>query len=123
MKICPKCCNDLPLNNYNKNQRVCRSCQSDYYQSNKTQHLLNVKASKYRRRGSRYGITPEEYDAIKISNNGLCHICRVKVATEIDHDHITGKVRGHLCTGCNTGLGKLGDSVEGLKRALDYLMP
>jgi len=39
----------------------------------------------------------------------------------IDHDHTTGVVRGVLCKPCNTGLGLLGDSEEGLSRALDYL--
>jgi hypothetical protein len=39
----------------------------------------------------------------------------------IDHDHKTGQVRGLLCSGCNTGLGHLGDDIQGLKRALEYL--
>jgi hypothetical protein len=39
----------------------------------------------------------------------------------VDHDHNTGAVRGLLCHSCNTGLGHLGDSVETLARALDYL--
>lgn len=39
----------------------------------------------------------------------------------IDHDHTTGKIRGVLCIRCNTGIGKLGDSIEGLERALAYL--
>jgi hypothetical protein len=39
----------------------------------------------------------------------------------IDHDHRTGKVRGLLCVSCNTGIGKLGDDVDGLYRALRYV--
>ena len=39
----------------------------------------------------------------------------------VDHCHETGRIRGVLCAGCNTGLGKLGDNREGLLRALDYL--
>ncbi len=38
-----------------------------------------------------------------------------------DYDHDTGTFRGWLCVGCNTGLGKLGDNIEGLERAIDYL--
>ena len=38
----------------------------------------------------------------------------------LDHNHVTGKVRGYLCNSCNTGLGKIGDSVERLERATKY---
>lgn len=39
----------------------------------------------------------------------------------LDHDHATGEFRGWLCGQCNTSLGKLGDSVEGILRTLKYL--
>ena len=39
----------------------------------------------------------------------------------IDHNHASGLYRGHICRPCNTGLGMLGDSVEGIERALAYL--
>jgi hypothetical protein len=39
----------------------------------------------------------------------------------VDHDHATGALRGILCNLCNSGIGALGDSVEGLREALRYL--
>jgi hypothetical protein len=42
-------------------------------------------------------------------------------ALALDHDHTTGKFRGWLCTNCNTGIGKLGDSLVGVLRAVRYL--
>lgn len=39
----------------------------------------------------------------------------------LDHCHSTGKFRGWLCQSCNTALGKLGDSIDGLNKALAYL--
>jgi hypothetical protein len=39
----------------------------------------------------------------------------------LDHDHKTGKFRGWICDKCNIGIGKLGDDVEGIQRAIDYL--
>ena len=39
----------------------------------------------------------------------------------IDHDHKTGAFRGWLCHKCNTGIGLLGDGVEGLALAIEYL--
>ena len=39
----------------------------------------------------------------------------------LDHDHKTGIFRGYLCRSCNTGIGSLGDNIEGLQKALTYL--
>ena len=39
----------------------------------------------------------------------------------LDHNHLTGNFRGWLCDNCNHGLGLLGDSLQGLLRAIDYL--
>lgn len=52
---------------------------------------------------------------------GLCLVCLDDEARHIDHDHQTGKVRGILCPGCNTGMGQLGDDPIALRRAADYL--
>ena len=43
------------------------------------------------------------------------------MALHNDHDHVTGKFRGWLCVDCNTGIGKLGDTIEGLEAAIKYL--
>jgi hypothetical protein len=51
-----------------------------------------------------------------------CDLClREDVTTVIDHNHVTGGVRGVLCTRCNTGLGKFLDGVDLLKKAIAYL--
>jgi hypothetical protein len=42
-------------------------------------------------------------------------------ALALDHDHATNEFRGWLCALCNTAIGKLGDSREGVLRALAYL--
>lgn len=39
----------------------------------------------------------------------------------LDHDYETGKFRGWICAKCNLGLGRLGDTVESLLRAVEYL--
>lgn len=39
----------------------------------------------------------------------------------LDHDHNTLKFRGWICEDCNHGLGKLGDNIEGVNKALQYL--
>ena len=42
-------------------------------------------------------------------------------ALHLDHDHDTGEFRGWLCMGCNMSIGQLGDNLEGLQRAIEYL--
>lgn len=55
-----------------------------------------------------------------------CEICG-KVEGEgqdvlrLDHDHMTGSVRGLLCNTCNIGLGGLGDTLERAEAAVAYL--
>lgn len=39
----------------------------------------------------------------------------------VDHCHKSGKVRGLLCFKCNQAIGSLGDTVEALERAIEYL--
>lgn len=78
-----------------------------------------------------FGITEVEFFALKLAQGFKCPLCGRdlpppgaywgKNAEHIDHDHATGRVRGVLCGGCNTALGKLGDSREGLSRALHYV--
>lgn len=73
-----------------------------------------------------YGISMQEFDRLLEFQKHGCAICNKPITKlsrrmNIDHDHKTGQVRGLLCSGCNTGLGHLGDDVQGLKRALEYL--
>jgi len=53
----------------------------------------------------------------------LCDCCGKPVLKnfQLDHEHGTTNFRGWLCKDCNVGLGKLGDTIEGLKKALEYL--
>ena len=75
----------------------------------------------------KYGISLQKYNDILQQQGHKCAICRTTKALGptnefvVDHDHQTGKVRGLLCNHCNTGLGKLGDTIEALERAIKYL--
>lgn len=74
-----------------------------------------------------YNLSRAEHDAMLVSQSHRCAICggdnwggRFGVPM-VDHDHITGKVRGILCHQCNAGLGSFGDSPELLLEAIAYL--
>lgn len=73
----------------------------------------------------KFGINKNQYDFVLKEQNFVCAICKnpdpLERALAVDHCHTTLKVRGLLCTNCNTALGKFQDNVEYLKNAMDYL--
>lgn len=74
---------------------------------------------------TKYDITIQDYDLLFEYQNRVCCICRKMPKhgrLHIDHCHATGDVRGLLCMKCNHGIGKLGDTADGVQRALNYLL-
>jgi len=51
----------------------------------------------------KYGVTPSEYRALYRAQGGRCYVCRKASGKArrlgVDHDHLTGEVRGLVCTG------------------------
>lgn len=69
-----------------------------------------------------YGISLEVYEAMVKEQNNQCAICKTnKEKFDVDHDHITGKVRGLLCHYCNVLLGQAFDNPDTLEKAATYL--
>lgn len=74
-----------------------------------------------------YSLTPEERIALNEEHKvdyrgyGKCGICRNRRKLIVDHDHKTGKVRGLLCSACNSGIGCFKDNPKYLKKAIAYL--
>lgn len=74
-----------------------------------------------------HGITREQRDAMVEEQGGLCAICRKPPSgpgntgvLHVDHDHVTGRIRGMLCNKCNVGLGMFLDDPEVLANASQY---
>lgn len=73
------------------------------------------------------GITEYEYLSMWEKQEGKCAICGIqehrciKGKLFIDHCHTTGKVRGLLCSSCNSGIGFLKDNIGTLLKAIEYL--
>jgi hypothetical protein len=52
---------------------------------------------------------------------GICPICGEEKKLVNDHEHGKTVLRGKICRACNVGLGMFRDSVEFLRRAINYL--
>ena len=87
--------------------------------------------SRYRRYKLKeyYGMSLEDYEQLHVAQNGLCASCgkpetmllRGKLTwLAVDHDHITGKVRGLLCRNCNTAFGLLHEDINTVHKLLSY---
>jgi hypothetical protein len=73
---------------------------------------------------SDFGLSPEAYKSLREKHGNTCSLCGeeyTKKRLHVDHDHVTGVVRGLLCFRCNIGLGYLRDSPELLRAAADYV--
>lgn len=101
---------------------ICKSCHTDS-DSNRYHNNSLLKRVK------KFGITVEQYNNFVSIQNNSCAICG-KPKEEftgrgnnfhIDHCHTSGKVRGLLCSHCNTGLGQFKDSINSLQNAIQYL--
>ena len=124
-KRCPDCGDSKPLEDFprNKNSKDGRHayCKPCYNARGKESKDRLYGGSRHYHLKRRYGIGAAEVDELIRQQGGFCAICRVKPAEHVDHNHISGKVRGILCFGCNGGLGQFQDNTEALRRAIDYV--
>lgn len=102
-----------------KDKEIRKKFFEDYYQSNKLEF-------KNRWLKNLYGLSIETYNKLLEEQDFCCALCERHISTFkkplfVDHDHVSNRVRGLLCLGCNAGLGMLGDNIEGLQKAIKYL--
>jgi len=139
---CKKCHRVLPLSEFHKLHTVrlgvrssCKSCECEKAMLWADQNRDRVLDSHLRRA---FGITLEQFSALAAEQGGVCAICgeppvivnyrqsrrqgrQTQPRLVVDHDHITGKIRGLLCTPCNRGIGFLKDDPSIVRFALKYL--
>lgn len=143
MKACSRCGEVKPLSEFhisNRNkdghQSRCKLCAkaasraralSDPERTREyNRRHNNSESGKLRQRAwhvrRAYGLTLEEYEAMRSRAMGCCQICGAEHhRLELDHCHATGTLRGFLCPSCNKILGLARDNAERLRRAASYL--
>jgi Recombination endonuclease VII len=110
-----------------------RRCRRNYYLRHR-ERLIARSRKWYYTKGNNtrlkraYGIDQKEYEQMLAKQGGVCAICNESPSNKdrghklhIDHDHKTGKVRGLLCSMCNTSIGYLRDDPRLVLAALTYL--
>ena len=116
----------VPSNRHKVNLRICIKCNKERQFSGmafKRKICYDCKATatlEYSLINS-YGITLKEYNDLLIKQDYKCSICLKNKKLVVDHCHTTGKVRGLLCSKCNTGLGFFDDSVDLLRKAANHV--
>lgn len=130
-KTCAKCKETKPVSSFYAHRTTSRRDGLQSY-CKKCSNVSSYDSHKARNTKVRwnFGLEPEEYEALLKEQNNVCAIClrpetvawRGKIKRlAVDHDERTGRVRGLLCTHCNTLLGKAQDNPETLLRAIEYL--
>jgi adenine-specific DNA methylase len=137
MKKCTKCGKTKPLTEFWKDRskkhgysarcKPCKTAAHGIYRKvsgyDRIRYWRDPAGERERHLVRKYGITQANYDAMFKAQDGKCAVCRKEQARafDVDHDHVTGMVRGLLCTSCNRMIGHAGDSSARLKAAAKYL--
>ncbi len=125
MKRCCVCEQEKPVEDFSKSKQA---APSNGRRSNCKECCDAAARDYYRREGrlkklaKKYGIEPQDYGEMYVKQDGRCAICFKEFdVLFVDHCHDTDKIRGLLCSNCNSALGLLGDSLKNLESASKYL--
>lgn len=132
LKTCKNCKQAKPYSEFGMHRisrdgfkADCRECRADEGVRRRDKNPDRNRENWLKRN---YGISQEDYARMLAEQGGKCAICSLDEANSVwgrlavDHDHQTGKIRGLLCSPCNTGIGNFKDNVDRLNRALEYLL-
>ena len=122
-KNCNKSFSELNLKINAGGGKFCSDkCYKEYRKKNKKDTKLS---NRLYQKKHRYNLTPEEYNNLFQIQNNRCAICNKEfnenLKAYVDHNHSTNKIRGLLCSKCNSLLGFADDDIEILQNAIKYL--
>ena len=98
--------------------------RSEYRKKHPESTKRSIKKSRLKRL---YNLTLEQYNEMLKKQDLKCAICNEPLdlqnphGVNIDHNHLTGKIRGILCNKCNLAIGLLRDNPEYIYKAYKYI--
>ena len=107
--------------------RECKECHKILPVMAFTTQFLRSDGAWYLKKICRQCHTENKKETYAVRKNAppkpeLCNCCNIKPKMfHLDHIHGTNTFRGWLCRACNTGMGKLGDNLEGVLQSAIYL--
>jgi hypothetical protein len=110
---------------YQNNKDHYKAAHKAYYKANRERLLVYYRSEWLKQ----YGLTKETYQVMVNAQEGRCAVCRRKPQDcnrrnenlAVDHNHLTGKVRGLLCHHCNVAIGLASESADRLEMLARYL--
>lgn len=111
---CLVCLREQGRNSREADPQARNLLNSAWRRNNPGRYLDNHRTALWRRKGL-YPTRPEP------NNCELCGKEKTRRTLHLDHCHKTNAFRGWLCSTCNTGIGKLGDTSSQLLKAYEYL--
>lgn len=122
VKICTKCGVEKTMGLFTFSRGYAGWCKECHAKSTKETDTRTPEQRRFKHLKRAYNLTPEEFSLMVLEQGGLCASCQKQNDNLcVDHDHDTGVIRGLLCQKCNSGIGLLGDNLEGLEKAVNYL--
>lgn len=132
--VCRKCVTSR-LKEYRKRYRVRSNRNQRLWREKNKERWKVIKRREYQKNKQRYknthlktlyNISILEYEDLLKKQNYACKICKLNESTlsrklAVDHNHKTGKIRGLLCSNCNSAIGKLQDDSTLIQTAAKYV--
>lgn len=106
-----------------ENQRKRNRENPDYMKNYMKLHYDPIKQKEYDLKKG-YGITIENYNSLLIKQKFKCPISNIPIIfpfAHVDHNHITGKIRGLLHANINIGLGLFHENIPYMENSIKYL--
>ena len=128
-RFCVKCEQVKALTEFTQNKEnhlgkrhICKKCSSLLHKEWRQKNLCALrKKDRINHYVRKYGLPIEEAETLCESRLGTCEICNEQKQLVIDHCHKSGKVRGKICSHCNSVLGYANENIDILLRATHYI--
>ena len=124
-KTCSRCGETKVIGEFHADKRSpdghsgrCRTCKRA------TRYVEDTRKVRDRFLRWKYGIGIDEYEQLEAAQGDGCAVCGQRPpepkVLHVDHRHSDGRIRGLLCSNCNTALGLLREDSEVIERLALY---